>query len=107
MKVQNNSKRMICLQTGKGRIDLLPTKAIDDDRLDLLKDDKVFKAMIKAKDLEIVKSEGTKTVGSETKKTKKDLLIDEATDLGIDTTDMTIPQLETSIQDAKDQGDGL
>lgn len=104
MKVQNNSKRMICLQTGKGRIDLLPTKAIDDDRLDLVKDDKVFKAMVKAGDLEIVKSEGTKATGSGDKKTKKDLLIDEATELGIDTTDMTVAQLEVAISEAKEDG---
>jgi len=107
MKVKNNSKRMICLQTGKGRIDLLPTKAVDDDRLDLVKDEKVFKAMVKAGDLEIVKADDTKSSGSGDKKTKKELLIDEATELGIDTTDMTVAQLETAIKEAKDEGDGL
>ncbi len=104
MKVKNNSKRMICLQTGKGRIDLTPTKAVDDDRLDLVKDDKVFKALVKSGDLEIVKSEGTKSSGSGDKKTKKDILIEEATGLGIDTTDMTVAQLEVAINEAKEDG---
>jgi len=91
MLIENNSKRLICLQTKEGRVDLLPGVATDDARIDSLKDDKVFNALLDAGDLKEAKAE---------KKTPKELLVEEAEGLGIDTTDMTKAELETAIEEA-------
>ncbi len=97
MNIKNNSKRLICLQTKKGRVDLLPNAVTEDDRIDLVKDEKVFKALIKAGDLAEAKDEA--------KKTQKELLVEEATELGIDTTDMTSNDLKDAIAEAKGEGE--
>ena len=97
MNIENKSKRLICLQTKKGRVDLLPNAVTEDDRIDLVKDEKVFKALIKAGDLAEAKAEA--------KKTPKELLVEEATELGIDTTDMTSNDLKDAIAEAKGEGE--
>ena len=98
MNVENKSKRLICLQTVKGRVDLLPGAITDDDRIDLVKNEKVFKALVKAGDLAEAKASDI----DEPKLTKKEKLVVEAAELGIDTTDMTVGDLETSISEAKE-----
>lgn len=94
MRVKNTSKRLICLQTKGGRVDLLPNAVTDDTRLDSVKGEKVVKALFESGDLEIAKAEPEK------KKTQKELLVEEATELGIDTTDMTVADLEAAISEA-------
>ena len=108
MKVNNKSSRLICIQTEKGRVDLIPSKITEDDRLDSVKNEKVFQALIKAEDIEVVeeksKSKETEKDSDEEKsKTKKDLLIEEAEEIGIEKAkDMTIKQLEDAIEKAKE-----
>lgn len=114
MKVNNKSSRLICIQTEKGRVDLIPSKITEDDRLDSVKNEKVFQALIKAEDIEVVeekskaKDEASDKDSDEAKdeeksKTKKDLLIDEAEEIGIEKAkDMTIKQLEDAIEKAKE-----
>ena len=94
MKIENKSKRLICLQTGKGRVDLLPGKVTDDIRIDSVKNEKVFKALVEAGDIAEAKAETIK-------KTPKELLVEEAEALGIDTTDMTVDALKEAIAEAK------
>ena len=96
MRIKNKSKRLICLQTKKGRVDLLPDAVTDDDRIDSVKNEKVVKALFAAGDLEVAKE-----TPPEDKKTPKELLIEEATELGIDTTGLTIADLEAEIEEAK------
>ena len=108
MKVNNKSSRLICIQTEKGRVDLIPSKITEDDRLDSVKNEKVFQALIKAEDIEVVEEKAKskakeKDSDEEKSKTKKDLLIDEAEEIGIEKAkDMTIKQLEDAIEKAKE-----
>jgi len=99
MNVENKSKRLICLQTTKGRVDLLPGQVTEDDRIDLVKNEEVFKALVKAGDLAEAKGERG------AKRTPKELLLEEAIELGIDTTDMTSPDLKDAIAEAKGEGE--
>lgn len=109
MRVKNKSSRLICIQTEKGRVDLIPSKITEDDRLDSVKDEKVFKALIKAEDIEVVEKKAKskeKARDEEKSKTKKDLLIDEAEEIGIEKAkDMTIKQLEDAIEKAKEDAE--
>ena len=117
MKVNNKSSRLICIQTEKGRVDLIPSKITEDNRLDSVKNEKVFQALIKAEDIEVVEEKSKakekakskanskakeKDSDEEKSKTKKDLLIDEAEEIGIETKNMTIKQLEDAIEKAKE-----
>lgn len=97
MRVENKSKRLICLQTNKGRVDLLPNVATDDARIDSVKNNKVFKALMKSGDLSIAEAKEEAP-----KKTPKELLVEEAEGLGIDTTDMTVEMLKEAIAEAKE-----
>jgi len=97
MRVQNKSKRLICLQTTGGRVDLLPNEITEDDRIDSVKNEKVFKSLVEAGDIAEVK---TKAKTEPKKKTQKELLIEEAEALDIDTTDMTIDELKEAIAEA-------
>ena len=118
MKVNNKSSRLICIQTEKGRVDLIPSEITEDYRLDSVKNEKVFQALIKAGDIEVVEEKSKakekakekakskakeKDSDEEKSKTKKDLLIDEAEEIGIEKAkDMTIKQLEDAIEKAKE-----
>ena len=114
MKVNNKSSRLICIQTEKGRVDLIPSEITEDYRLDSVKNEKVFQALIKAEDIEVVEEKSKskskskedakeKDSDEEKSKTKKDLLIDEAEEIGIEKAkDMTIKQLEDAIEKAKE-----
>lgn len=110
MKVNNKSSRLICIQTEKGRVDLIPSEITEDDRLDSVKNEKVFQALIKAEDIEVVEEKSKakekakeKDSDEEKSKTKKDLLIDEAEEIGIEKAkDMTIKQLEDAIEKSKE-----
>jgi len=93
MRVQNKSKRLICLQTKEGRVDLLPNEITEDSRINSVKNEKVFKALVEAGDIAEAKAEP--------KKTPKELLVEEAEGLGIDTTDMTVDALKEAIAEAK------
>jgi len=63
MKVQNKSKRLICLQTKEGRVDLLPNEVTEDIRIKSVQNEKVFKALVEAGDLKEVKSKATPQKG--------------------------------------------
>lgn len=97
MKVKNKSKRLICLQTKEGRVDLLPNAITDDSRIDSVKDNKVFKALLESEDIV--------EVAGEARKTPKELLVAEALSLSIDTTDMTVDMLKEAIAEAKGGGE--
>ena len=97
MKVINKSARLLCFQTGKGRVDVLPGVVTNDERLDSLKGKyKIFDHYLKEEVIREV------TVEIKSKKTPKEKLIDEAELLGIDTTDMTKADLELAIAEAED-----
>lgn len=97
MKVMNKSKRLLCFQTEKGRVEVLPGVVTDDKRLDALKGkDKIFDHYVKE---EIIKEV---TGDTKSKQTPKEKLINEAELLGIDTTDMTKAELEEAIAEAQE-----
>lgn len=97
MKILNTSNRLICVNTAKGRIDLIPGVVTDNKRFDKLKgNDKIFDHYLKEGIFKVVKTES-----KESKKTAKELLQDEAEALGIDTTDLTKAQLTDAIAEAK------
>jgi len=87
MKVSNLSKRLICIQTADGRVDIIPGVVTDDKRLDTVKGEKIFKHYL---DEGILKEVA--------KQTEKEILIEKAESLGIDTTDLTIAQLKEEIE---------
>ena len=93
MKVINTSARLICVQTEDGRVDILPGVVVDDKRLDKVKGNN--------KVVDFYFSEGTlKEVKASPKKTEKELLVEDAEGLDIDTTDMTIAELKAAIAEA-------
>jgi len=98
MKIINKSARLLCFQTGKGRVDVLPGVVTVDERLDALKGkDKIFDHYLKEG---IIKEVTAEDEGE--KKTPKEILVDRAEELGIDTTDMTKADLTLAIKEAEE-----
>ena len=101
MKVINTSARLICVQTKKGRVDILPGVVTDNKNLDKLKgNDKVFDYYLKEGILKVVKGGAKK---ADVKKTF-DALVEKATGLGIDVADMNEEQVRLAIHEAENGG---
>jgi len=98
MKIINKSARLICFQTKEGRVDVLPGVVTDDKRLDKLNGkDKIFDHYLEEGIIKEVKS-GKKDTAS-----KKDLLVAEAIELGIEgAQDLSVKKLEIAIFEAKE-----
>ena len=102
MKVINTSKRLLCVQTKKGRVDILPGVVTDNKNLDKLKGkDKIFDHYLKEGILKVVK--GNKKSSNDAKKIPEEL-VQKANDLGIDITVMNEEQVRLAIHEAENDG---
>lgn len=103
MKVTNKSARLLCFQTSKGRVEVLPGVVTDDERLDALKGkDKIFDHYLKEEIIREVKNEATKSGG------EKELLKTELKALGVAAGNMGVEKLKLAITEAlEDKADEL
>jgi hypothetical protein len=96
MKIINKTKRLICIQTKEGRVDVLPGVITDNKSLDKLKGkNKIFDFYLENGDF--------KEVGSKDKgPSEKELLTAEAVELGIENaTTLSVKKLKIAIHEAK------
>lgn len=93
MKVINKSARLLCFQTSKGRVEVLPGVVTDDERLDSLKGkNKIFDHYLKE---EIIREVKNDAAGSE-----KELLKTELKALGKAPGNMGVEKLKLAITEA-------
>jgi len=95
MKIINKTKRLICIQTKEGRVDVLPGVITDNKSLDKLKGkNKIFDHYLESGDF--------KEVGGSKGPSEKELLTAEAIELGIENADkLSVKKLKIAIHEAK------
>lgn len=97
MKVLNTSARLICVQTGKSRVDIIPGVVTDNADLDKVKGkNKVFDHYLEEGILKVVTGDSEKDSGP----TEKELLKAELVELGGTPGNMGVEKLKTAITEA-------
>ena len=95
MKIINKTKRLICIQTKDGRVDVLPGVITDNKSLDKEKGkNKIFDYYLETEDF--------KEVGGSNGPSEKELLVAEAIELGIEDADtLSVKKLKIAIHEAQ------
>lgn len=104
MNVQNKTKRLICIMTLGGRVDIIPGVITNSDLLDGEKGkNKIFDHYLSEGELKEVtgSAKGAKGADKAEKLTPKQVLQAEFVDLGGEPGEMTVVQLEEAIAKLK------